>query len=350
MKSWNIQRTQFKVSDFINWQKNKELNLSPSFQRRSVWPKGAKSYLMDSIVRGLPIPPIILRDIPPDIQTFQSIREVIDGQQRIRTIISFISPGALHDFDASRDKFTIYKSHNDEFGGKAYADLEAVTKKRILDYQFMVHVFPSETDDRDILEIFARMNATGLKLNNQELRNASYFGEFKTLAFEIAAEHLEFWRTWKLFSESAIARMNEVEFTSELMILSMNGISDNTKTVIDGAYKKYDETFGEKKEVAKRLRFMLDFLNDKVDEQPTYLGSKTFFYPIYAAIYSLSYGLDSTLKPIAPKKVSKQKVKGILEKARKLIEEKAPRKVQIASERRVSQAKSRSVLVKYLLS
>jgi uncharacterized protein with ParB-like and HNH nuclease domain len=111
MKTWNIQRTQYKISDFVNWQKNSELNLSPIFQRRAVWPKGAKSYLIDSVLRGLPIPPIILRELPAQVDTFKSVREVVDGQQRIRTVLSFIAPQTLNDFDIARDSFKISKSH-----------------------------------------------------------------------------------------------------------------------------------------------------------------------------------------------------------------------------------------------
>ena len=62
MKTWNIQRTQFKVSDFVNWYRSNELELSPIFQRRSVWPTGAKSFLIDTVMRGLPIPAVILQE------------------------------------------------------------------------------------------------------------------------------------------------------------------------------------------------------------------------------------------------------------------------------------------------
>jgi len=55
MQSHQVSKTNYKVSDFISWAKASTLILSPSFQRRSVWPAGAKSYLIDTIVRGLPI-------------------------------------------------------------------------------------------------------------------------------------------------------------------------------------------------------------------------------------------------------------------------------------------------------
>ena len=349
MKTWNIQRTQYKISDFINWQKSNELNLSPIFQRRAVWPKGAKSYLIDSVLRGLPIPPIILRELPAEVETFRSVREVVDGQQRIRTVLSFVAPQTLNDFSVNRDSFKISKSHNKEVGGSEFSDLDKKLKQRILDYQFMVHLFPSETDDRDILEIFARMNATGLKLNNQELRNAQFFGEFKSIAFELSAEHLEFWRNWELFSESSIARMNEVEFTSELMILIIDGVSSNSKSVIDNAYTKFDSDFSNQEEVVKRVRHVLELLQKfSVGNQELY-ASKTYFYPIFAAFYHVAFGSKSKLTKMKPKTVSKKKSDTIFEQANKIVKAKAPKSVLIAVEARVSQAKSRQAIINYLL-
>ena len=349
MKSWNIQRTQYKISDFINWQKSNELNLSPIFQRRAVWPKGAKSYLIDSVLRGLPIPPIILRELPAEVETFRSVREVVDGQQRIRTVLSFVAPQTLNDFNLERDNFKISKSHNKEVGGCEFQDLEKSLKQRILDYQFMVHLFPSETDDRDILEIFARMNATGLKLNNQELRNAQFFGEFKSIAFELSAEHLEFWRSWKLFSESSIARMNEVEFTSELMILIIEGVSSNSKKVIDSAYGKFDSDFLNQDEVVKRVRHVLELLQNYTEGNREFYASKTYFYPIFAAFYNAAFGLNSNLAKAKPKTVSKTKANAIFERAQNIIEANAPKSVLVAVEARVSQANSRQAIIDYLL-
>jgi len=67
MQTHQVSKTNYKVSDFIAWAKAGTLILSPSFQRRSVWPIGAKSFLLDTIVRGLPIPIIFLRDQKTDL-------------------------------------------------------------------------------------------------------------------------------------------------------------------------------------------------------------------------------------------------------------------------------------------
>ena len=110
MLTHQVTRTHYKVSDFIAWSRAGTLVLSPSFQRRPLWPSGAKSFLLDTIVRDLPIPIIFLRDQKTDLQRLEPKREVVDGQQRIRTLLTFIVP------------------------------------QNILDYQFSVHILPSSID------------------------------------------------------------------------------------------------------------------------------------------------------------------------------------------------------------
>src|SRR5262245_35006202 len=139
MKVWNTQRTTFKVSDFVAWQKDQTLKLNPDFQRRSVWKVGAKSYLIDTIIRGYPIPIIFLRDKRTDLKTLAPARDVVDGQQRLRTVIAFVAPHLakkFDDYDPARDDFAIDAEHNEEYGGKRFKDLPDSEKERILDYQF----------------------------------------------------------------------------------------------------------------------------------------------------------------------------------------------------------------------
>jgi hypothetical protein len=228
----NITKTVYKVSDFLSWQRTASLSLSPSFQRRSVWPTAAKSFLIDTVVRGLPMPIIILRE-QTNLDTLEPLREVVDGQQRLRTLISFIEPELLRDFNSKRDSFVVTRTHNKEIAGKTFRQLSPEIRKNILGYDFSVHVLPSATEDRQVLQIFARMNATGVKLNDQELRNAEYYGEFKTLAYDLAYEQLNRWRAWKVFSEMEIARMTEVEETSDLMLLMLDGVRGKSQSALN---------------------------------------------------------------------------------------------------------------------
>lgn len=196
-----IQRTHFKVSQFLSWQRGRELTLSPSFQRRPVWKAGEKSYFIDTVVRGLPIPVVFLRE-RLDLGTQKTLYEVVDGQQRLRTLFAFIDTQSLLDYDAKRDEFLVSNSHNENIGGRKFSSLKPKYQEAILGYPISTHVLPSTVDDRQVLQIFARMNSTGVKANGQELRNARYFGLFKKLVYELelAYEQLERWRVWEIFS------------------------------------------------------------------------------------------------------------------------------------------------------
>ena len=262
IKPYRVTKTVYKVSDFITFMKSNNLILSPYFQRRSVWSKGAKSYLIDTIIRGLPIPIIFLRERKADLRSLELKREVVDGQQRIRTVISYVIPNLLEDFNAGRDEFVISKSHNKELANKKFSELDDDIKQRIVDYEFSVHVFPSGTDDREILEMFTRMNSTSYALNPQELRNAKYFGEFKSSTYALAAGQLFRWRSWKVFSEDSIARMNEVEFTSELVYFMFNGISTKRKKGLDNIYEEKDQQYKERTEVERRFQRVMDSIDD----------------------------------------------------------------------------------------
>ncbi|MFW2566456.1 DUF262 domain-containing protein [Aliarcobacter butzleri] len=78
----------YSINDFLTWKSNKELELSPKFQRNKVWNQSVKSYLIDTILRGMPIPPIFITQ-KIDLNTQKTLREVIDGQQRLTAITQF---------------------------------------------------------------------------------------------------------------------------------------------------------------------------------------------------------------------------------------------------------------------
>jgi hypothetical protein len=348
VKFADIQHTDYTVSDFVSWQRGGTLALSPSFQRRPVWSRGAKSLLIDTVVRGLPMPVIFLRNLPADRKSFEPSREVVDGQQRVRTVLSFIAPDLLDDFVADRDAFTVQRNHNRELAGKPFTQLDPDIQQRILDYQFSVHAFPSDTDDREILQIFARMNATGVKLNAQELRNAEFFGEFKTLMYELAAEQLENWREWGVFSERDIARMQEVEATSEFALMMLSGVGKREQTAINAAYKRYDEDFPEGRQVARRYHTVMQTIDDRIDVRMTPFRRKALFYSLFAALYDLQYGIGSDLSSARLASVPRENITWLHEAAERIEDDLAPDEVMEATQRRTTDAGSRLAVIDYL--
>lgn len=350
MHTYQVSKTNYKVSDFIAWAKAGTLVLSPSFQRRSVWPVGAKSYLLDTIVRGLPIPIIFLREQKTDLDSLEPKREVVDGQQRIRTLLAFIVPQMLKNFDPDRDNFTIKSTHNKDLAGKAFKDLPAEVRQEILDYQFSVHILPSNVDDREVLQIFARMNATGLKLNPQELRNAAFFGEFKTSMYAISAEQLPRWRKWRIFSEAQISRMAEVEITSEFAQLMLKGIVGKTQKAIDRLYSDLEEAWPERTEAERRFRHCMDELDNTVgiDLANAAFTNRAAFFAIFAVIYHLAFEIESPLKKKKAEPLPTNFRARVLKTSDTIRTGKAPDKVMESLARRTTHKDARKTVIEYL--
>lgn len=125
----------YSVRDFEEWRERDELVLAPKFQRREVWSPKARSYLMDTILRGKPIPKIYMRqDVNPNNR--RTRREIVDGQQRLHTVLTFI-----------KDGFKISKAHHEHFGGKYFSGLDRETQRDVLKYEFVVDLLQDMPDN-----------------------------------------------------------------------------------------------------------------------------------------------------------------------------------------------------------
>jgi Protein of unknown function DUF262 len=223
--------TNYVALDLLAWHEGGNLVLSPKFQRRLVWQPAARSFFIDTLLRGYPVPPIHIRLVNQPGKG--AVREVVDGQQRMRALFDFIA-----------GKFRLGRQTDAPWAGCTYRQLEPQQQEALQMYKFYVYQYQNVTD-QTILEIFARINTYSVVLNKQELRNGKYFGYFKSTVYELGLEYLSFWRATGIFTERAIARMQEAELTSELLILQLDGIQDK-KTSIDEFYLHLDGEWGDK--------------------------------------------------------------------------------------------------------
>ena len=279
----------FSISDLYDWynQSPTQLVLNPKFQRRAVWSPQSKSYLINTILLGLPLPIFFLRQ-NTDPKTKKTVREVVDGQQRLRAIFDFIDNG-----------FQLRKAQNEEYGGRYFSELPPEVQSEFLSYELTVNVLV-DLDDKDVLDIFARLNSYGVKLNNQELINAKYFGYFKQLVYSLGFDFTKYWEINKLFTSANIMRMKEAEFVSELLVAMLEGIQDLKS--IDKFYAKYDEVFDNRLEIADRFAQTMDYIANLYDGNfsNTSYNSTPLFYSLFTAIYHLNYGVKDFEYPRRP--------------------------------------------------
>lgn len=281
-------RANYTALDFHGWRESQSLVVAPQFQRRSVWGRPARGSLIDTLLLGLPVPPIYLRVKQNEDKT-KVIREVIDGQQRISAVLDYLD-----------GKFSLLPSFDGDWAGKDFNELNDSDQDAIRTYPFMCEVFHN-IGDGQVLEIFARLNTYSVQLNAQELRNGRYFGYFKETAYELAHEHVEFWRKNRIITERGIARMEDAELVSELMILQLAGLQDK-KNSITRFYSDYDESFVERKRVIERFRATLDAIIASVDSlDSTEFRRRPLFYSLFGAVYHRQYGAPDVTLP-TPKK------------------------------------------------
>ncbi len=261
----------YSISEFIKWHSGNELNLSPKFQRNSVWNDQAKSYLIDSILRGLPIPPVFLRQ-SIDVQLAKIFREVIDGQQRLRTIIDFYS-----------GKFVVkgpFAERN--YRGKYYNDLDDVMKQAFLEYEIATQIVKSKPDSV-IYDMFARLNTNNMVLNAQEVRNARFWGLFKGLIYELGRETKTLFTEWKIFKDKDFSRMKDYELINSLVIYLIDGVRSESPKIIDDYYKRFDETFPEIDNLLERFSTIISKIKLIYDDDYslTYFNRPRYFYTLF---------------------------------------------------------------------
>lgn len=284
-----VTKTLYTVSDFVDWQRNDGLNLRPYFQRGSVWQSKAKSFLIDTIVRGFPIP-IIYIQTQTDRATRRSVRRVVDGQQRLRTILAYVDIGLLKDA-TDQDLFSVMPTHNPRLSGLGFSELSTDLQDQILATELSVHVLPETVTDKTLLQIFARLNSTGTRLNDQELRNANFHGEFKTLVYNLSYEQIDRWIEWGTFSTQALAQMKEVEFLSDVVLMLLRGPGARTKASLDGLYAKNDETFEEAERVASIIPRLFEEIDQIAANQDLQLFLKpSWLYTLFTLIAISKYG------------------------------------------------------------
>lgn len=160
------------------------------YQRKLVWTTDEKRKLVDSILRGFPIPQILLAtETKKDgSKTF----EILDGMQRLNAIFEFIE----NRFDLDGKYFQVdqlARANQRHLEGKFiipkvdYFMLDVEKCVNFLDYTLAVSEFPA-TDPEAVNEVFGRINAYGRQLSNQEKRQAGIVSEFASLVRKLAAE------------------------------------------------------------------------------------------------------------------------------------------------------------------
>jgi hypothetical protein len=216
------------LSWFLDLYRNEQLDLNPTYQRRSVWSPKDRRFFLDTIFRGYPSPPIFLHKMIDDKGTTYS---VVDGKQRLETIIRF-----------TENKIAIDKNYGDSrLNGKKWENIKSDPELTHMFWNYVISVeFINVIEGTTYVnEVFDRLNRNSRKLEEQELRHAKFDGWFITFV-EHESEEPD-WGKLGVVTTARAKRMKDVQFLSELLIVLLkNGISGFDQNEISEIYADYE--------------------------------------------------------------------------------------------------------------
>lgn len=158
---------QMSIGEVLNLYRDHEIRIRPEFQRLFRWPLEKQAKLIESILLDIPLPPVFVS------QAEDSVWEVVDGLQRLSTILSFV--GELRDEstdEVQAPSVLTRTKYIPSLEGMTYANLPQATKIQFKRSRLDFRILLKESDDSVKYELFDRLNSGGLSTSPQEVRTA----------------------------------------------------------------------------------------------------------------------------------------------------------------------------------
>ena len=215
-KRYNRSSSTMSISIFYEQYQLNKFNFVPSYQREGgIWKEENQSFLIDSVFKNFPVPPVFLEQ---KIQNGITTYDVIDGKQRLTSIIRFIN-----------DEIGLPKTFSkDEYGyelldGKKMSEIVELAKKdQVADlfldifWSYKICVEYIEKPDANIVRgIFDRLNRNGERLNPAELRKAKYSD---TKIFKAIADVSKSSEANRIYDAGSDKRQRGLNFWTEVFI------------------------------------------------------------------------------------------------------------------------------------
>ncbi|HFI0451464.1 TPA: DUF262 domain-containing protein [Streptococcus suis] len=163
-------------------------DLHPDYQRNKVWDNQRKSKLIESLIMNIPIPPVFLYEVSP------SKYEVMDGLQRISTIIDFFNN------KFSLEGLEVWSELNGTLYKNLIPEIRDAINSRYLSGSVILNDSRNNKDKQHELKriVFERLNTGGIQLTKQEIRNALNTGYMNSMINKFADENEVFNNLWSL--------------------------------------------------------------------------------------------------------------------------------------------------------
>ena len=250
--------------------RNSAIVVNHDYQRSDkVWPPAARSYLIETILLGYPIPKLALHQTT-DLKTKRTKKEIVDGQQRSQAIFDFLE-----------DKLRL--SGKTDFGRNTYSQLLPEQQQRFIDYSLTVDLFVGATPE-DIRQVFRRMNSYTVPLNPQEKRHATHQGDLKWFIVEMTERYAGALKQLGVFKEKQLSRMADASLLSDLFYTFEVGIKSASDATLDRFYTEHENAFPNAGSYAARLIDAMNLIVEWPEIRESSLMKSYNFYSLLLAI------------------------------------------------------------------
>lgn len=275
----NINSNNYSVLEIIQMLDRKELIVNTNYQRGSgLWPDGPGSYFIETILENYPFPKIYMHEYM-DRPSRGIRKEIVDGQQRIRTIIRFY-------------KNELRLRGESLYEGMRFNDLDDETQDRFLSYAVSVDVIRNATH-AEILQMFRRMNAYTLPLNEAEKRHSSFQGPFKWFINQLADELNEFFVEFGVFTNRQIIRMSDAELLTDCVLAKERGVISTSPGDLRGLYRRYDDEFPHIGHYQEMIDQTFSFITENLEAlRGTHMMKPYALHSLVTALIHCMYGID----------------------------------------------------------
>lgn len=274
----NIVETHMTVAEYCEAMGRGDIVVNRQYQRSSkVWPPIARSFLIETILLGFPMPKLSLYQIT-DLRSRRTIKEIVDGQQRSTIIRGFYD-----------DKLRLSRTlDTEEAAGKTFSDLDDHFKQKFLQYPLSTDLFVAATPE-EIREVFRRINSYTVPLNPEEQRHAVYQGEFKWFVHRLSKQFDGALLRMRLFTERQLVRMADAKLITEISHALLYGIRTTNKKMLNALYREKNDTFIEAQELEERITGAFDQI---IDWPEIHGGPLMKPYQAYSLVLAITHLMD----------------------------------------------------------
>lgn len=252
------------------------LDLRPGFQRRPVWTSEEQSFLIDSVIRGYPVPEIYVQSQDDGITRRIG---VVDGQQRLRACLEYLADSYEIRFDPLK-LGSVHSLDDTPWYGKRFSELDEVHKRRIRRYKMIVRDL-EEASDEEVRHLFHRLNQSNVALNAQELRFSIYQGGLLEFVENMVENPV--WDHIRLFTKFQRRRMLDSEYVSELVVGHLH-FPQNKKDDLDEYYRRYAQVLPGKDQIESEFNAALNAIRQSFKlplMDRTRWSKKSDFYTLF---------------------------------------------------------------------